>query len=183
MDSYKYYFIRGKRDEAYPLVNLLNLSEYRRELTDKIRVGLRNPVPRTPVMTDFHFGDKTVLHKRIADVMQSLNMEGVEFIPAEIDVKGEIYDDYVCVIVDNNTYEALDKEKSDFFIDEDTLMYNIKRLALDRDVLAEIPLSKRLGMRLKEAPGYYLFHQSVVDAVMALEPKGMYFQDIEESKV
>lgn len=65
-------------------------------------------------------------------------------------------------------------------MDEDTLVYDIKRAVLDRNVLEKIPLSKRLGMRLKEAPGYCLFHQSVVYAIMALEPTEMYFQDIEE---
>ncbi len=34
------------------------------------------------------------------------------------------------------------------------------------------------SIRIYEAPGYTLYHQSVVDAVMALEPVGMYFQDI-----
>jgi hypothetical protein len=28
-----------------------------------------------------------------------------------------------------------------------------------------------------------LYHQSVVDAVMALEPTGMYFQDIEDYEI
>lgn len=35
-------------------------------------------------------------------------------------------------------------------------------------------------MRIAEVSGYHLYHQSVVDAVMALEPTGMYFKDIEE---
>lgn len=182
MDNYKYYFAQGKFDDTYPIVNV-NLSRYRREATDKVEVELRDPIPRNPVMADYHFGNKDIFHKRIADVMKSFDMEGIEFLPAEIDDgKGNIYDDYVCVVVDNNTYEALDKEKSDCFMDEDTLMYDIKKAVLDRNVLAKIPLKKRLGMRLEEAPGYYLFHQSVVDAVMALNPKGLYFQDIETHK-
>lgn len=182
MDNFKYYFIRGKRDDTYPLVNV-DLMDYRRGLTDKAEVALRNPVPRKPVMTDFHFGNKILLRKRIADVMKSFDMEGVEFIPAEIDVKGEIYDDYVCVVVDNNTYETLDKEKSIY--EYKNGMCYIQKLVLDINALDKISLNKRLGMRLKEAPGYYLFHQSVVDAIMALkpEPKGMRFKDIEEIQI
>jgi len=38
-------------------------------------------------------------------------------------------------------------------------------------------------MRLREAPGYYLYHQTVVDAIMALNPTGMYFQDIEDYEI
>jgi hypothetical protein len=93
-------------------------------------------------------------------------------------VKGKLYDDYVCIIVDNNTYEALDKEKSIY--EYRNRMYHIHKLVLDRNALEKIPLNKRFGMRLKEAPGYYLYHQSVVDAIMALEPTGMYFVDIED---
>lgn len=143
---------------------------------------MRNPIPRKPVMCDFHVGNKDIFHKRIADVMKSFDIEGVEFLPAEIDDgKGNFYDDYVCVVVDDNTYEALDKEESIY--EYRNRIYRIQKLVLDKNALEKIPLKKRLGMRLKEARGYYLFHQSVVDAIMALEPKGIGFKDIEEIKI
>ena len=171
MDNSKYYFVKPKSDQAYPLVDILE------EDDDLWELELSSPVPRKPVMADFLSGAKDVFDKRIADVMQSMNMEGVQFFPAEIDdTKGNIHDNYVCVIVDDNTYELADKERSVSTSDG-------KKMIIDREKLSEIPLNKRLGMRLREAPGYYLYHQSVVDAIMALEPTGMYFQDIEDYEI
>jgi hypothetical protein len=92
--------------------------------------------------------------------------------------KGEIIEDYICVVVDNNTYEAMDKEKSDFTMGRRS--YNISKVVLDKKVLEEIPLTKRLGFRLKEAPGYPLFHESVIEKIQALNPTGVFFVDIEE---
>jgi hypothetical protein len=133
-------------------------------------------------MADFLESAKDIFTKRITDVMQAMNMEGVRFFSAEIDdTKGRTYDNYVCVFAEDNTYELMDKEKSEYTYRND--LYRIPKLVIDREKLNEIPLNKRLCMHLAEAPGYCLYHQSVVDAVMALEPTGMYFQDIEDYEI
>jgi hypothetical protein len=98
--------------------------------------------------------------------------------------KGEIIEDYICVDVDNNTYVALDKEKSiytkDDDDDEDMVFYTVEKVVLDQKVLSEIPLNKRLGFRLKESPGDYLFHESVIEKIQRLNPTGVFFVNIEE---
>lgn len=178
MDNSKYYFVKRKGDQAYPLCDILNMTDVEDGEADILQVEISDP-PRKPVMADYLSSAKDIFSKRIADVMRSLNMEGVRFLPAEIDdTRGNTYDNYVCVVVDDNTYEALDKELSDFTYRNGR--YRMKKIVLDKDVLNQIPLNKRLGFRLRESAGYYLYHQSVVDAVMTLEPTGMYFQDIEE---
>ncbi len=67
--------------------------------------------------------------------------------------------------------------------DENEIIYTAQKVVIDREKLNKIQLNKRLGIRLKEAPGYYLYHQSVVDAIMTLEPTGLYFQDIEDYEI
>ena len=179
MDNSKYYFVKRKGDQTYPLVALQNLGDVQFGEADTLKVIIKPPVPRNPIMADFLSGSKDIFDKRITDVMQSMNMEGVRFFSTKIEgAKGNIYDNYKCVYVDDNTYELLDKEHSDFTFS--SRLYSYKKLVIDREKLSEIPLNKRLGMRLREAPSYYLYHQSVVDAIMELEPTGMYFQDIEE---
>lgn len=179
MDNSKYYFVERKGDQAYPIIDIQNLTnvQFGRERILQCCIG--EPRPRNPVMADFLSSGKDIFTKRIADVMQSMNMEGVRFFPVEIDdTKGTIHDDYVCVYVDDNTYQLMDKELSVYHYED--RIYSFSKLIIDREKLNEIPLNKRLGMRLREYPGMYLYHQSVVDAVMALEPTGMYFKDIEE---
>ena len=149
MDNYKYYFAQSKSDDTYPLV-YVNLIDYRRGATDKVEVELRNPIPRKPVMCDFHVGNKDIFHKRIADVMKSFDIEGVEFLPAEIDDgKGNFYDDYVCVVVDDNTYEALDKEESIY--EYRNRIYRIQKLVLDKNALEKIPFEKTSWYAIKRS--------------------------------
>ena len=183
MDNSKYYFVKRKGDQAYPIINLLNLGDVEcgnSEILYAVIGG--STIPRNPVMADFLKSANDIFTQRIADVMQEMDMENVYFYPTHIDdTKGKIHDNYVCIDVADNTYELLDKELSNYFYEN--LCYSISKLVINRKKLNEIPLNKRLGMRLREAPGYTLYHQSVVDAVMALEPTGMYFKDIEEHEV
>ena len=113
--------------------------------------------------------------------MYVMNMEGVRIVPIELsDQKGGYIEDYYCIYVDDNTYEALDKEKSDYEYDEECDMYYINGYVLDREVLKKIPLNKRLGWRLLEDPGIYLYHKSVIDEIKKLNPTGVEFLNIEE---
>ena len=186
MSEFKYYIMKRKSDQAYPLLRIIGRDYSEGRQIKLVYLEFNSPIPRKPVMADFLSGSETIVSKRIADAMQQLNMDGVQFIPTKLtDTTGNVTEDYVCVVVKNNTYLALDKDKAKYRVDkdeddEDDDIYNVSKVVLDREVLGEIPLNKRLGFRLKEAPGYSLYHQSVVDVIMALEPTGLYFRDIED---
>jgi hypothetical protein len=109
MDNSKYYFAQRKGDQAYPSIQADN------EGADLWKCSIASPRPRKPVMADFldaHMaGAVNVFTKRIADVLQAMNMEGVNFHPSTIDdSKGTIYDNYVCVETGGNIYELADKK-------------------------------------------------------------------------
>jgi hypothetical protein len=184
MDNEKYYSVKRKGDGAYPMVKITNL----RKVEDGEEVILKTymaPVVSKPVMADYLRSAKEIFSKRVVNAMQAMGMEGVHFYPAEVEgAKGVVHDGYVCVDVEDNTYKLLDLEKSDYRIDdeidENNPLYYVKKVVIDREKLCKIPLNERLGMCIDEVAGYHLYHQSVVDAVMALEPTGMYFKDIEE---
>lgn len=115
MDNSKYYFVKRKSDDTYPFVALQNLSQVELGKTKTLEVIIRPPVPRDPVIADFFSGSKDIFSKRITEVMKAMNMEGVKFIPAEIDdTKGKVYDNYECVIVDENTYQLFNDIDSDY---------------------------------------------------------------------
>jgi hypothetical protein len=176
MDNSKYYFAKRKTDQAYPLVDVLE------EGNDIWELEFSPPRPRKPVTVDFLDGAVGVFSKRITDVMKSFGMEGVDFHSSRIsDTKGTVYDNYVCVETWDNIYELMDKKLSKYHYEH--LTYSFSKLVINREELSKIPLNKRLCMRIREAPGYTLYHQSVVDAIMALEPTGMYFQDIENYEI
>lgn len=186
MENEKYYTMFSKDDQAYPLLRIADEDCDKNGRILKVHLEINTPAPRKPVLADFLYAPEDIVSKRIAEAMQQLGMDGIQFIPTELTLpKGEIIEDYICVVVDDNTYKALDEEKSEFTKDEDEddedmVFYTIEKIALNRKVLGEIPLKKRLGFRLKEAPGYALYHQSVVDTIRALNPTGVWFQDIEE---
>ena len=175
MKDFEYYFMESKEDQAYPMIDLLD------EYGEIIEAQLGDPLPRRPILADYLTGAKDFVTKKIADVMLAMNMEGVRIVPIELsDQKGGYIEDYYCIYVDDNTYEALDKEKSDYEYDEECDMYYISEYVLDREVLKKIPLNKRLGWRLLEDPGIYLYHKSVIDEIKKLNPTGVEFINIEE---
>ncbi|GHU05793.1 hypothetical protein FACS1894158_09850 [Betaproteobacteria bacterium] len=185
--EFKYYLLKRKGDQSYPMLRIADRDYDEDGKCLKVYLEINTPRPKKPVLADFLYAPKTIVSKRIAEVMQSLNMEGVQFIPTQLSLpKGEIIEDYVCVLVDNNTYVAMDKEKSvytkyeDEDDDEEDVDYTVEKVVLDRAVLSQIPLNKRLGFRLREAPGYYLFHHSVIEAISALNPTGVFYVDVEE---
>ncbi|WP_303849599.1 DUF1629 domain-containing protein [Apibacter mensalis] len=175
MKDFEYYFMESKEDQAYPMIDLMD------ENGEIIEAQLGDPLPRRPILADYLTGAKDFVTKKIADVMLAMNMEGVRIVPIELsDQKGGYIEDYYCIYVDDNTYEALDKEKSDYEYDEECDMYYINEYVLDREVLKKIPLNKRLGWRLLEDPGIYLYHKSVIDEIKKLNPTGVEFINIEE---
>lgn len=174
MDTdFEYYIMRRKNDKAYPL---LKITEYK---DDFIKLEFKNPIPKEPVMADFLSAPKVILSKQVTDLMQQLDMEGVKFIPTLLtDDKGNTNETYICVVPENNTYAVMDKKRSEYILENEC--YTISKFVLDKDTLRNIPLNKRLGFCLEEAPGYSLFHKTVIDAIMRIQPTGVNFNNIEE---
>lgn len=175
MDNFEYYLLERKGDQTYPLIRIAdNHSEI-------MQLEISEPKHRKPVLADYLRGSEDFLKKHIVEAMQALNMERVKFRSTELDDgKGNIIDDYVCIIADDNCYKALDKEKSDFKYNEERNRYRIKKVVLDRKVLSEIPLNQRLGFCLREASGYRLYHKSVIDVIQSFDPTGVYYVNIED---
>jgi len=140
---------------------------------DPIEYAFAKPYPRRSVMADYHFsGGPDVFSNRIREAIESMNVPDVDFIDAEItDRKGETFDEYSIMHV-RKLIPCFDKERSRWKppgFDPDKVM-SIDNMVLDMDRLEKIPLQERLIFRLEECVHYHLFHESVVDAIAALEP-------------
>lgn len=122
-----------------------------------------------------------ILRNDIVDIIQQLNVGGIQLIPVEIaDEKGNVFTNYTSVKA-SNTYKAMDKEKSQFeyYEEEDDEEgeereeivdpNKIWQLYLDENILKKIPLNDRLIFRLDESCTVY-YHKSVVDAILAKYP-------------
>lgn len=179
MNEFEYYFIRRKDDEAYPLICITGRDD--EENPTFMNLEFNEPIPRNPVMADYLEGPEIFITEKIANKIKELNINGVKLISTElVDTKGTLYDNYFCLLT-NKDIEAMDREKSDF--EYEFQIYEIEKFVFDQALLKSIPLEDRLVFVLGESPEKTLFHRSVVDAIMVLNPTGMEFVNMETNEV
>jgi hypothetical protein len=139
---------------------------------------------KNPRMADYHhLSGAAVFSQKIYDVLAPLNLDGVQFVPAVVNGnKGEKYENYWI----QHTFkpiECFDKEESVYETDDfadDGSWDNVEKVSLNKKQLAKIPLEKRLIFVSKETSRFELYHKSVVDAIMAVNPEGLTFIPVEE---
>ena len=181
----KEYFVIGRENNTnHPLLVVKQGGKYEREYeyVDDIQpmlYRLGTPVPRKPILVDFHSSPYSIVSQKIGNVLKNLNTKGLQLIPATIEGKNnELFENYFYL----NIYKmlnALDRDKSvykwDDFLHE---AYSIEKLVLNEPFLNELPLEDRLVFRLKEDPTFEIFHKSIVDAIMATNPEGIQFTSV-----
>ncbi|GHT11238.1 hypothetical protein FACS189426_12830 [Bacteroidia bacterium] len=186
-NEFEYYFIGRANNPQHPL--LTEYSDCPPYSYEKVRIEnpqpmsyrLGKPVPRKPKMADYHSTPKSVISKKIFDVLDNMNVKGIQLIPSVIRGKNdEIYENYWYIHIINR-YPALDREKSIYTWDDFIEVASpLKKVVLNEDFLKTIPLEERLVFYLKENGVKQLFHKSVVDAIMATNPEGVAFYNVKE---
>ena len=144
-------------------------------VTEPIKLRLGAPVPAKPEMVDYHSLPEPVIGERIKNLLEPMNIYGIQLIPANISVEEEIYHYWLLHVF--HEISCLDKDKSICAYSKRGRVIDIKHLVLDENILQEIPLEKRLIFVLRESTSTYLFHRSIKDSIMALDPasKGIQF--------
>ncbi len=195
MNEFEYYVIGRKGDKAFPSVvadqdsdhtNLYvgdNFSPYHeKSIPDPktMEFVFRSPIPRKPIIGDYFAADgESIISKKIADILLPINIKGIQLIPTTVmSNKGDLYEDFYYIHI-YHYIEAMDKETSDFKVNKYGI-YFIDKFRLDEKVLKDIPLKERLVFKLKEKGVMKLYHQSVVDAMMATNPEGVMFTKVED---
>jgi hypothetical protein len=139
------------------------------------------PVPGKPRMVDFHELPSSVFSQKIYDVLQPMNIDGLQLLPAIIRGKdNNFFKDYWVAYV-YNRITCMDMERSQYDISKlDGKIKNILRFFLDDKMLAKIPLENRLVFLLEEGMSKRIYHKSIVDAIMSVNPVGIQFLPIQE---
>lgn len=139
-----------------------------------IKLRLGKPIPKNPVMVDHHELPSPVFSARLKDALEPLELHGVQFILADVTVKpGDVRPYWLMHVY--NWIECMDRQLSRFKLSPYGIALSLPRLVLDEKVLQEIPLERRQVFRLKESTSTHVFHQSVVEKVLALQPEGLRF--------
>ena len=138
------------------------------------------PVQPKPKMVDHLSCDHSVFSKKVFDVLEPLNIKGLQLVPVVITGnKGEKYDNYWVANI-YNRMECFDKEKSIYKIRQLIKVWGpIEKLVLDKENLSKIPLDERLVFIPKETSQFTIYHKSIVDAIMSVNPEGVFFVPVE----
>jgi hypothetical protein len=189
MNEFEYYLIGSDNTPSVPSLKqgdgvstLFLLDEEPIELpAEPLELWFRKPIPRKPLMVDFHSLPSPVFSQKIANVLLPMNIEGFQLVPATVVGNNNIeYKNYWVVYV-YKKISCLDMEHSEYEISPlDGKVINIRKFFLDTAKLAEIPLEKRLVFLMKEDRAKRIYHKSVVDAIMATNPVGVRFYPIKE---
>ena len=172
--------LRVDDDDDHPMW-LLSEDEPIANPGEPYRLCFNSPIPKKPVMTDYHSLPKSVVSLKIANVLEPLNTYGMQLIPAQVrnNNTNEIYPDYHIIYI-YNKIECLDMKNATYKISESNgKVRAITKLVLDKEILSKIPLEKRMVFCLKEALSIKIYHKSLVDVIMAAKPDGVAFTPIE----
>ncbi|GHU26632.1 hypothetical protein FACS1894172_20800 [Spirochaetia bacterium] len=185
-NEFEYYFISRANNPQHPLLiadtdcpPYLRTQEYI-ENPETMAFCLGKPIPRKPKMVDYHSTPDSVISKKIFDVLDNLNVKGIQLIPTIITGKNdEIYENYWYIHIINH-YSVIDKENSECEWNTLGKIRALDKLVLDEEKLKPVPLDERLIFRMPEYRVEPLFHKSVVDAIMANNPEGVVFYNVKE---
>ena len=190
-DEFEYYIIDRAGDKAYPLIGpeddsrhtmMYTMSKTRIENPELTHFKFRDPIPKKPVIGDYFPSPESIVSSKIADVLNAMHITGIQLIPAEIETNtGDILKDYFYIHI-YNYLKAVDREKSQCKVDrtDPNLLSWIDRFELDKEILAKIPLEKRLIFKLFEFCTIHLYHESIVNAIMSVKPQGVSFTKVEK---
>ena len=188
-NEFEYYLIGDDGTPSVPLLmpddnqttGMLLDREPIKPLKKPMELCLRPQIPAKPRMVDFHELPSSVFSQKIYDVLQPMNIYGLQLLPATVRGKNnEMFNNYWVAYV-YNRIACLDMEHSEYDISKiDGKVKNIMRFFLDNEKLAKIPLEKRLVFLLAEDMPKRIYHKSVVDAIMTIKPVGIQFYPIQE---
>ncbi|WP_164015790.1 imm11 family protein [Pyxidicoccus trucidator] len=179
-----YFVIMRAGPSTYPL---LEWDEYRLgflrpapvDATVPIQLRLGRPVPRAPVMVDYHSLPEPVVSERLKDALAALDLFGLQLVPADVKVKPDDVRRYWLLHV-FNWIACIDRQSSATSLSRRGTVLGIDKLVLDEKVLQEIPLERRRVFCLDEFISTHLFHHSVVEQVLALNPEGVRFVRVDQ---
>jgi len=182
-DELDYYLI-GRNNQNSPCLDYKDIDEKEIFFEDedvsevkKLEMCIRKPKPPKLEMADYHsVASILAFSDRIHAVLEPLKLHKVQFIPASVEIKKDTEIDGYWLMHNYNHVECMDLEKSDCEISPRTGNVSwIRKIVLSPEKLLKVPLEERLFFRMKEDFPTHLVHKSIVDKIMAVNPKGIRF--------
>lgn len=180
------YFYIDRTGDRYPLLKYNEFYDgnhteiYARTPLDTTKerlIRFAPPIPRNPKLGDLHYlaQNAPVISERLKNVLESLNLKNMQFLPAVIYDKWSEEHKNFFIIHAYNMIRCMDKEKSKWrpspWNSENAI--GIEKLVLDNEVLDQIPLEERLVFALSELSAHVLYHQSIVEKILEINPTGL----------
>ena len=117
------------------------------------------------------------ISKDIYDSIDIKNIYGGNWIPIKVVDKGE--HDFMMLQL-TNEIDVIDHNRSVFKRFEDDDISGMKKLVLDLDKIAHIPLYKRLAFRDQFWGFHTFYHRDLVDKILSTNPSGVKFIPVDE---
>lgn len=174
MTKPNYYVLHRANDERFPLFASDDPNRkplYRAQwvnLPAPLVIRLGAPVPKSPVLVDYHSMPQHVFSRRVADAILALEPDNVQLVQAVVHFQGKDYD-YAQLHAAVAVSGVLDMQKSQF--DGPIL----ERIALNYDRIAELPEKQRLLIPMAEKACKFIFHETVKNAIEATGGTGFRF--------
>jgi len=188
MDNFEYYILFSVNTPQKPSIVLTGKPKRTEILVqhpvkiNKVELKFEGTY-KTPDIMDFHHdGIHDAISDKLFNVLNPLQIDGIQLIPATIlePKGGTVYDNYYYLHI-YNRIQCLDKNKSVYMGDEDMgIILAIDKIVLDQEALSKIPLEQRLIFRMKEVHTRQLFHKSIVDKILSVNPVGLRFVKVED---
>ncbi len=149
------------------------------ENVEPIEYFMCDPIPPKINLVDFMTSPKAVISDKIADVLRPMNISGIQLLNCVLlgeKEEQDIREGYWGLHI-YHRIECVNRELSICRINHGII--SAEKIVLDKSVLEKIPLQDRLIFRLQEDPLYQLFHKSIVDKIMAVNPSNLGFVDLD----
>ncbi len=133
---------------------------------------LCKPIPKNYILGDYCQSMTPILSKRVIDVIRSFDPADTQYLKLVLNhPKGKQHEDHMILYVHAMLEKIIDIRNSDVDYDpRDDFVTDLRSFRLDKKALSAFPEASRLVFVPRQAPASTLFHKSVVDAIMALEP-------------
>lgn len=184
----KYYILEQENNDSYPILewgndidNIEISIAKNREVkpSGPVELLIGEPIPKNPLMVDYHELPKPVFSKKIYDLLEPLKLNQVQLVPAYVLTNNVTYDYWILYV--RNLIECMDKNKSKvhYRTDGKTLSM-VDKLFLDFDKLEQIPEENRLVFRLAEFRIIHIYHEKIKKLIESVKPVGLQFFSVEE---
>ena len=148
-------------------------------VTGPVKIRLGEPIADKPKLVDLHEMPAPVISKRIYDVLEPIDIYGIQLIPAKVRNPNsgpldEPYDYWFLHVW--NRIHCLDTDNSELeYSRSGNTIFGIEKLVLDDKKLKFFELHKRKVFELAENTSTLLVHQSIKDIIVSVKPIGCRF--------